>query len=100
MNSFVRILGVALLAQLSSQSCVDETLNCNQPVPTIYKLGYQSCNCDSPDHAGALKYAHGRLYLCVDTDGKFILGLKPTTVFNPTPFPRSSPAFMEKAPEQ
>ena len=51
---------------------MDETLNCNQPVPTIYKLGDQSCDCDSPDHAGALKYAHGTVYLCVGNEWKVI----------------------------
>lgn len=76
MNGFVRILSVAFfVARVSSQNCVPETLNCNQPVPTIYKLGDQSCECNSAAHAGALKYANGRVYVCVGNEWK-VLGFE------------------------
>jgi len=49
---------------------VDETLDCNQPVPTIYKLGDASCACDRAEHAGALKYANGKVYVCLGSEWK------------------------------
>ena len=73
MNGLVRILSVAVLvAGVSGQICVDETLDCNQPVPTIFKLGDQSCPCNSAAHAGALKYAYGKVYVCLGTTWKTI----------------------------
>ena len=71
MNGFVRILTIAfLVAGVRGQLCVEETLNCNDPVPTIFKLGDQSCQCNDAAHAGALKYANGKVYLCVGTEWK------------------------------
>ncbi|KAL9952126.1 hypothetical protein ACROYT_G039335 [Oculina patagonica] len=73
MNSFVRILSVVFfVALVSGQNCVQETLNCNEPVPTIFKLGDQSCDCNNAAHAGALKYANGRVYLCVGNGWKLL----------------------------
>ena len=73
MNGLVRILSVAVLvAGVSGQICVDETLDCNQPVPTIFKLGDQSCPCNSAAHAGALKYAYGKVHVCLGTTWKTI----------------------------
>ena len=71
MNGFVRILSTAfLVAQLRGQLCVEETLNCDDPVPTIFKLGDASCLCNDAAHAGALKYANGKVQLCVGTEWK------------------------------
>ena len=74
MNGFVGILSVFFLAApVISQICVEETLDCNQPVPTIYKLGDQSCDCNSAAHAGALKYANGNIYVCLGSKWKTVL---------------------------
>ncbi len=74
MNGFVRILSVAfLVARVSGQACIEETLDCNEPVPTIFKLGDQSCACNSAAHAGALKYANGKIYVCLGSKWKIVL---------------------------
>ena len=73
MNGFVRILSVAILvARVSGQICVEETLNCNDPVPTIFKLGDQSCACNNAAHAGALKYSNGNVYICLGSKWKAV----------------------------
>ena len=59
-----------LAARMRAQICVEETLDCNQPVPTIFKLGDASCPCNKADHAGAIKYANGKLHLCLGTEWK------------------------------
>ena len=71
MNVFLYVLSLTLLAaSVRGQNCVDETLDCNQPVPTIYKLGDASCACDRAEHAGALKYANGKVYVCLGSEWK------------------------------
>ena len=72
MNGFVRILSIAfLVADVRGQAdCVETTLDCNDPVPTIFKLGDGSCACSDAAHAGALKYSNGKVYLCVGTEWK------------------------------
>jgi len=71
MNGFVRILSVVfLVARVKGLICVNETLNCDDPVPTIFKLGDASCPCNDPAHAGALRYENGNVYLCVGTKWK------------------------------
>ena len=68
-----RILSLALLAvSVLCQDCVDVTLDCNQPVPTIFKLGDASCACNKPEHAGALKYDSGKVYVCLGSEWKVI----------------------------
>jgi len=64
---------------------VEETLNCEDPVPTIFKLGDASCQCNDAAHAGALKYANGKVYLCVGTEWKTfqLLGEYGTDSANP-----------------
>lgn len=59
-----------LVAGMRAQICVEETLDCNQPVPTIFKLGDASCPCNKADHAGAIKYANGKVYVCLGTEWK------------------------------
>ena len=69
MNGFVRILSIVfLVARVKGQDCIEETLNCDDPVPTIFKLGDASCPCNDAAHAGALKYENGKVYLCVGTE--------------------------------
>ena len=71
MNGFVRVLSIVFLAGgVRGQVCVEETLNCDDPVPTIFKLGDISCPCNDAAHAGALKYANGKVYLCDGTEWK------------------------------
>ena len=73
MNGFVRVFSLAfLLANTRSQICVDETLDCNQPVPTIFKLGDASCPCDRAEHAGALKYENGKVFVCLGSEWKTV----------------------------
>ena len=73
MKGFAEFLSVALLvAHVRSQNCVDETLSCDDPVPTIYKLGDQSCACNSPTHAGALKYVNDKVQVCLGSEWKTI----------------------------
>ena len=74
MNDFVRILSIVfLVAGVRGEECVDETLNCNDTVPTIFKLGNASYPCNDAAHAGALKYTNGKVYLCVGTKWKTFL---------------------------
>lgn len=70
MNGFVRFLSVVFLAAQVSGQCVEETLDCNEPVPTIYKLGDQACACNSASHAGALKFVSGKVYVCLGSEWK------------------------------
>ena len=66
-----RILSLAWFAvSVLGQECVDVTLDCNQPVPTIYKLGDASCVCNRPEHAGALKYDSGKVHVCLGSEWK------------------------------
>ena len=74
MNGFVRILSIVfLVARVRGQECVEETLNCDDPVPTIFKLGDAACPCNNAAHAGALKYDNGKVYLCMGTEWKTFL---------------------------
>ena len=58
----------ALAAVVSGQLCVPETLDCNEVLPTIYKMGDGSCACDSKAHVGALKYSNGKLFVCLNSE--------------------------------
>ncbi|XP_015763566.1 PREDICTED: uncharacterized protein LOC107342580 isoform X2 [Acropora digitifera] len=60
----------ALASVVSGQLCVPETLDCNEVLPTIYKMGDGSCACDSKAHDGALKYSNGKLFLCLNSEWK------------------------------
>ncbi|XP_029211738.2 uncharacterized protein LOC114975714 isoform X2 [Acropora millepora] len=60
----------ALASVVSGQLCVPETLDCNEVLPTIYKMGHGSCACDSKAHDGALKYSNGKLFLCLNSEWK------------------------------
>ena len=71
MKRFSQILCVAfLVAQVRGQNCVEEALNCDDPVPTIFKLGDQSCACNSAGHAGALKFLNGKVQVCLGNEWK------------------------------
>ncbi|KAK2567399.1 hypothetical protein P5673_008206, partial [Acropora cervicornis] len=60
----------ALAFVVSGQLCVPETLDCDEVLPTIYKMGDGSCACDSKAHDGALKYSNGKLFLCLNSEWK------------------------------
>ncbi|KAK2567648.1 hypothetical protein P5673_008501 [Acropora cervicornis] len=47
------------------QICVDETLDCTDTVSSIFKIGKDSCDCDSDQHTGALKFVDGQLRVCL-----------------------------------
>ncbi|XP_067028904.1 legumain-like isoform X3 [Acropora muricata] len=50
---------------LCGQICVEETLDCSDPVSSIFKIGKDSCACDNDRHAGALKFVEGLLMVCL-----------------------------------
>ncbi|XP_067028933.1 uncharacterized protein [Acropora muricata] len=56
---------VFLTKFVSGLVCVDETLDCKDPVSSIFKIGKDSCACDSHKHAGALKFVDGQLVVCL-----------------------------------
>jgi len=56
---------VFLTKFVSGQICVDETLDCTDTVSSIFKIGKDSCDCDSDQHAGALKFVDGQLRVCL-----------------------------------
>ncbi|XP_068748630.1 uncharacterized protein [Montipora capricornis] len=73
MKYFLGILCLALLAaKVRAQICVEETLDCNQPVPTIFKLGDASCHCNDAAHAGSIRYANGKVQVCLGTEWKTV----------------------------
>ena len=73
MNRFVQTLGLAFLAaSVCAQNCVEETLDCNGPVTSIYKLGDASCACNRAEHAGALKYDNVKVSVCLGSDWKTV----------------------------
>ena len=73
MNRFVQTLGLAFLASsVWGENCVEETLDCNNPVPSIYKLGDASCACNRAEHAGALKYDNGKVSVCLGSEWKTV----------------------------
>ena len=63
---------------VSGQICVEETLDCRDPVSTVFKLGNASCACNNSAHAGALKYFKGEVYVCLGSEWK-IIHLQETT---------------------
>ncbi|KAK2567638.1 hypothetical protein P5673_008490, partial [Acropora cervicornis] len=77
---------VFLTKFVSGLVCVDETLDCRDPVSSIFKIGKDSCACDNDRHAGALKFVDGKLMVCL---GDRWAELNPTvddaygTEFNP-----------------
>ena len=60
----------ALTSVVRGQLCVPETLDCKDVLPTIFKLGDESCDCDSKAHDGALKYFNGKLFVCLNSEWK------------------------------
>ena len=56
---------VFLTKFVSGQLCVDETLDCSDPVSSIFKIGKDTCACDNDKHAGALKFVDGKLMVCL-----------------------------------
>ncbi|XP_067031283.1 uncharacterized protein [Acropora muricata] len=56
---------VFLTKFVSGLVCVHETLDCRDPVSSIFKIGKDSCACDSDKHAGALKLVDGKLMVCL-----------------------------------
>ena len=56
---------VFLTKFVSGLVCVDETLDCRDPVSSIFKIGKDSCACDSDKHAGAIKFVDGQLMVCL-----------------------------------
>ena len=56
---------VFLTKFVRSQICVEETLDCSDPVSSIFKIGKDSCACDNDRHAGALKFVDGQLMVCL-----------------------------------
>ena len=61
-----------LVALMRAQVCVEETLDCNDPVPTIFKIGDAACPCNKANHAGAIKYMNGKLHVCLGTEWKTV----------------------------
>ena len=57
---------------VSGQICVEETLDCSNPVSTAFKLGNASCPCNDPTHAGVLKYVNGEVYVCLGSEWKTV----------------------------
>ncbi|XP_029197178.2 uncharacterized protein LOC114962382 isoform X2 [Acropora millepora] len=49
---------------VSSRKCVEEILYCGDPVSGIFKIGNFPC-CYKAEHAGALKFLSGKLYICL-----------------------------------
>ena len=56
---------VFLTEFVTGQICVEETLDCTDPVSSIFKIGKDSCACDNDKHAGALKFIDGKLMVCL-----------------------------------
>ena len=73
MRVVLQTLSLAFVAaSVSGQVCVEETLDCNEPIPGILKLGNTSCSCNNPAHAGALKYVNGEVYVCLGSEWKIM----------------------------
>ena len=68
MNMTMFLLAIAAFAfstkSVSSRKCVEEILYCGDPVSGIFKIGNFSC-CYNAEHAGALKFLSGKLYICL-----------------------------------
>ena len=69
MNAVMHLTTLSVLVFLnkfvSGQVCVEETLDCSDTVSSIFKVGEDSCACNNAEHAGALKYSKGNLYVCL-----------------------------------
>ena len=77
MKVVLQTLSLAFLAaSVSGQVCVEETLDCNEPIPGILKLGNTSCSCNNPAHAGSLKYVNGAVYVCLSSEWKSVRSLE------------------------
>jgi len=73
MTAFLHVLSLTLLAaSVSGQQCVERLFECNEPAPTIYKLGDGSCACNQPNQAGALKYDNGKVYVCLGSEWQLL----------------------------
>ena len=71
--NFITFSFVFLLAEsVNGQSCVEETLDCDEPVPTVFRLADAFCECNDPAHAGALKYVNGSVYVCLGNEWKTV----------------------------
>ena len=69
------VLTVSLLCltvKINSQGCVEENLDCNKVVPTVFKLSDASCPCNDASHSGALKFADNELLVCEGMEWKTV----------------------------
>jgi len=66
MNLFWQTFSLVCLASVTTQICIEETLDCSNPVSTIFKLGSKTpyCACDDPGHTGTLKYFSDKVHVC------------------------------------
>ena len=63
---------LCLTVDVNSHGCVEEALDCNKVVPTVFKLSDASCPCNDASHSGALKFADNELFVCDGTKWKFV----------------------------
>ena len=98
----LKILATAVLAAIVwGQYCVEETLDCNQDVPLILKLGNVSCACDRAEHAGALKYSNGLMSICSGSNNWSVVLFKGIYDYGTIRNPASScKDIMDKAVEK
>lgn len=68
MNMTMFLLAISVFVfstkSVSSRKCVEEILYCGDPVSGIFKIGNFPC-CYKAEHAGALKFLSGKLYICL-----------------------------------
>ncbi|KAK2567346.1 hypothetical protein P5673_008142 [Acropora cervicornis] len=68
MNLMMFLLAITVFVfstkSVSSRKCVEEILYCGDPVSGIFKIGNFPC-CYKAEHAGALKFLSGKLYICL-----------------------------------
>ena len=69
------VLSLSLLCftvNANSQGCVEETLDCNKAVPTVFKLSDASCPCDDASHSGVLKFSDNEVHVCAGTEWNMV----------------------------
>ena len=73
MSVIVLTLSLLFLTEnVKSQGCVEEALDCNKNVPTVFKVSDASCPCNDVSHSGALKFSGDELYICSGTEWKIV----------------------------
>ncbi|XP_068731450.1 uncharacterized protein [Montipora capricornis] len=73
MSVIVLTLSLLFLTEnVKSQGCVEEALDCNKNVPTVFKVSDASCPCNDVSHSGALKFSGDELYFCSGTEWKIV----------------------------